>query len=257
VSECDLWGPRLREALRRHLDLDREGVIDLRRRLLRADWGLEGILRASLSSRRSRSPLRRYAATIADLYKGISRATGARVLIDSSKTPVDAYLVAALTDVDLYLVHVVRDPRGCAYSWQRLKRSFEPNVYLPTRSPARSSLNWLQTNLAIEAVLRPSLGRRYARIRYEDFARHPRSVARELLGLVGEPAADLPFRGDTRIALAPGHTVSGNPIRFTTGELDIRPDDEWRTRIDARSRLLATVPALPLMPHYGYPLRSA
>jgi hypothetical protein len=46
--------------------------------------------------------------------------------------------------------------------------------------------------------------------------------------------------------------VSGNPLRFTVGELKIEPDTEWRDRMRPRDRRLATALTLPLLARYGY-----
>jgi SAM-dependent methyltransferase len=45
-------------------------------------------------------------------------------------------------------------------------------------------------------------------------------------------------------------------MRMTSGAIKIEPDDEWRTRIAPRDRLVATTIALPLLRHYGLPVRS-
>ena len=45
------------------------------------------------------------------------------------------------------------------------------------------------------------------------------------------PATDLPFDDERTVRLAPNHTVSGNPSRFTTGSVRIEADDAWRTAV--------------------------
>jgi hypothetical protein len=40
------------------------------------------------------------------------------VVVDSSKRPANALLLAASDDIDLFVVHLVRDPRGVANSWE-------------------------------------------------------------------------------------------------------------------------------------------
>jgi hypothetical protein len=48
------------------------------------------------------------------------------------------------------------------------------------------------------------------------------------------------------------HTASGNPMRFQTGRIRIRTDDEWRTAMSATHRRTVTALTLPLLAHYGY-----
>jgi len=38
--------------------------------------------------------------------------------------------------------------------------------------------------------------------------------------------------------------------------VSLAADEEWRTRMDARRRMLATAPAAPLLRRYGYSLRA-
>jgi hypothetical protein len=52
--------------------------------------------------------------------------------------------------------------------------------------------------------------------------------------------------------LSVAHTASGNPMRFATGRIPIRLDDEWRTRMTAAHRGAVTLLTLPLLAHYGY-----
>lgn len=255
VLECELWGQVLRETLRRHSLRDLDAVADLRQRSVGTNVRtLAALGRGRRPPRRSVLPTHLYAAFLSDLYATVARATGARVLVDSSKMVAEPYLLRALTDVDLHVVHLVRDPRASAYSWSRRKPSFSPHVYLPTRGPLSSSFNWLRRNLAVEVAVRPRQPDRYLRIRYEDFADRPQVVAESICSLVGEPAAQLPFCSESAIRLSPNHMVAGNPVRLLHGEVAIRADDDWRTNMDARSRALATLPALPLMSRYGYQL---
>jgi Sulfotransferase family len=258
VFDCQFWKPVLRESLERHPGLDPGALIRLRRASLGPGPAtLPAIARAGRRSVDGDRPLRRYADLLTDLYALAASAVDARVIVDSSKTASDAYLIAALTDIDLYVVHLVRDPRAVAYSWGRKRaRTWQPLAYFRRISPTKSSLNWLRRNAVIEALLRRRLGARYLRVRYEDFADQPQRTAQAICSLVGEPNAELPFSGERLVQLHPNHTVGGNPVRFATGELQIRLDDEWQRRMGFRSRLAATLAAAPLIRHYGYALRS-
>lgn len=257
VFACDFWKPVLDEALARHPRLNRAALIELNaptKKLL----ANPGTLAAIAGERRRKRPSRigDYAALLADLYATAARAAGASVLIDSSKTAADPYLIATLTGVELYVVHLVRDPRGVAYSWSKRKaKSNLPLRYFGRMGPFKSSLHWLRRNATIETLVRRRLGDRYLLVRYEDFARRPEAIARSICSLVGEPDAGLPFTDDSTVRLGANHTVSGNPARFGTGERRIRLDEEWRARMAPGARIVATFAAAPLMRRYGYRLR--
>jgi hypothetical protein len=195
-----------------------------------------------------------YARARATLYTAIAERTGASVIVDSSKNPADAYVLSQLTDVDLHVLHLVRDPRAVASAWDRAKPLTGVNGRYLRLGAARSSLDWLQAHAVIESALRPRLAGRYMRLRYEDFAKDPEPAMRAVCALVGQPEAELPFVGPRTVRLGPNHTVAGNTYRSTRGEVEVRLDDAWTSRIDARARTVATICAAPLMRRYGYHL---
>jgi len=154
-----------------------------------------------------------------------------------------------LPSVELYVLHLVRDPRAVAYSWQRVKAGWG----LAPMSAARSTYEWTTRNLFHDTFAR-RLSPRYRRVFYEDFVRTPRAVAAELAAFLGEPAAALPFTSDREVALAPDHSIGVNySHRTSSGTIAIRADTDWQERLSRRDRLTATAIALPLLRKYRYP----
>ena len=60
-----------------------------------------------------------YQAILSRLHHGVREATGATVVVDSSKHVSAALALRQNPDVDLHVVHLVRDSRGVAYSWAK------------------------------------------------------------------------------------------------------------------------------------------
>jgi hypothetical protein len=196
---------------------------------------------------------RRYQEAMTRLYDAIAAVTGAQLIVDSSKLPSGA---ASLVGADLrsYLVHMMRDPRAVAYSWQRRTRQLDQphRPYMDRHTARESAVNWLAWNLLLERV-----ALRYAyqlQLRYEDFVIQPRATVERVLALAGMSAQDGPFADDNTVQLSGNHSVSGNPSRFRTGRVEIRPDDAWRTAQSRRDRVVTTAITLPLLRRYGYPL---
>lgn len=197
-----------------------------------------------------------YGRVLARLYSATAETTGASVIVDSSKHPADAYLASTLPGIDLYVVHLVRDPRACAFSWSQAKEAAgEDGGRLPVLGPFHSSLRWTVWNLAIAGLLRRRIGHRYQLLRYEDMAQEPHESLRQLAGRLGEPASAPRGEGAT-MDLGPTHTVCGNPSRFSSGPVQLLEDDRWLHEMGTRARLLATLPALPLLARYGYSRRK-
>ena len=58
--------------------------------------------------------LDRYTAAVSALYRGIAHVTGARVIIDSSKIPIEPIALGLVDGVEVHVAQVVRDPRAVA-----------------------------------------------------------------------------------------------------------------------------------------------
>jgi hypothetical protein len=188
------------------------------------------------------------------LYEAIGSVTDSRVIVDSSKEPAHGYAMSLVPDIDFHVVHLIRDPRAAAYSW--LKKKPQPDSeeieHMARFSPAKSSALWDSWNASAEALWRRT-PQEYLRVRYEDFVANPRESLESILGLVGV-TAELPLAGEREVKLGVSHTVSGNPNRFDTGSVELRPDHEWISKMSPRDRVLVTALTLPLLPHYGYPI---
>jgi len=194
--------------------------------------------------------LRAYAEILTRLYRSIVAVAGGGTVVDSSKDPSYAYVLATVDDLELSLVHLLRDSRAVAYSWTR--KRVRPEIhwevqYMNTRPPLKSALLWDQHNALLEV-----LGRRHPRslrMRYEDLVADPDSSLQRVGALSGESVAavDGALEG-TRFP----HSVSGNPMRFDRGPLTLRPDTEWKDKMPTRQRRLVTAASAPLLARYGY-----
>lgn len=64
----------------------------------------------------SSTSLKNVANGVAIVYRSIATKSQAQVVIDSSKHFMFAYLLSKSVDIDLYILHFVRDPRGMVSS---------------------------------------------------------------------------------------------------------------------------------------------
>ncbi len=196
-----------------------------------------------------------YPALVGSLYREISRVTGARVVVDASKRPSAAAVLTLQPDVQPYFLHLVRDPRAVAYSMGRRAKPQPDTVHrsvMKRQGPVKSTMGWLLWNLAAERIRREVPPDRWMFMRYEDFVARPRDAVRSIVRFVGEDGVTDPFIDEITAVFGANHTVSGNPIRFTDGEIEIRLDDEWMSKQPLMDRSFSTALALPLMLRYGY-----
>jgi Sulfotransferase family len=251
-KKCEVWGAVFERAFggmdrvdaREMVRLQSSGTRTRHVPLMLSPWG-----RRTLALR-----LGKYTARLERLYRGVQESTESRVIVDSSKMPSYGYVLGMSPDIDLYVVHLVRDPRAVAYAWLKDPRlDADERAYMNQVSAIKSSVLWDTWNVSSEALWRDPLGR-YMRLRYEDFVVKPRRVVEEILGMLGESAGRLPFVGEHDVELDAGHTVAGNPNRFRSGLVRLRRDDEWVFRMAPQHRELVTLLTIPLLERYGYPV---
>ncbi len=254
-NECEMWQPVLHEAFGGMGGVDPEKMIQLRERWSRTKH--IPLMLAPPTRCLVRRRLAEYLDNLERLYRAVQTTTGSRVIVDTSKFPSYGFTVGMVSSIDLRVVHLVRDPRAVAYSWSRKRLQPDPEnpEYMVRHSPVASSSRWMARNLATEALWRRSK-ERYSMLRYEDFVAEPQRTIRQVLELAGEERASLPHVAEHEVKLGLNHNIWGNPSRFRTGTVKIRPDTEWTSRIKPGDSTLVSALTFPLLVRYGYPLAT-
>ena len=204
-----------------------------------------------------RQLLTEYTSYYARLYAAITDVSGCDLVVDSSKHPSLAHCLRWQPDVDLRVLHLVRDPRAVAYSWSRqvLRPDTDRQSYMTRYSPATTARQWDVQNAAFQLLARTGVPT--MRLRYEDFTAEPELTLHRVADFAGLPSRDsYPFLTadgpSWRAHLSGSHSVSGNPMRFTTGQIPIRADEKWRTSMPKAQQRAVTALTLPLLAGYGY-----
>ncbi len=222
----------------------------------------EKFLRSTLMPRLWWGPTRRrvllrfapsYHEALFCLYGALAEAVSGGVIVDSSKSPIYGYLLASMPELDVRLVHLVRDPRAVAFSWTRQQRdagSVEGR-FMHRYPSYKSTAFWTVWNETIRRVTAQS-GVPAVTLRYEDLVADPQAALAAVLDLFGARPSRPGRRGVVELGV--GHTVSGNPSRFAIGTVPIVLDDEWVWAQRPVDRVVATALALPLLRPYSYPV---
>jgi Sulfotransferase family len=252
---CSFWGAVGEEAFGGWRSVDVEQIAELdeltsRHRTIPFQLSLRG--RAELTAAADR-----YAAWLSRLYPAIAKVSGAEVIVETSKDPWFAGLLARMHDRDLRIVHLVRDSRAVAYSWTRSKQRPSPvgkQSYMPRFRPADTAVKWMMANSAFHALA--SKATAYRRINYEEFVARP-GQALEQLSSFAEGSLRLSSEelNGNSVRLDDHHIFSGNPMRSKTGWLEMRVDDEWEAALPERPFAQVTAITWPLLRLYGYPTR--
>jgi Sulfotransferase family len=187
----------------------------------------------------------------------LATATGAVMVVDTSKRAQEAAVLAAYGDVDQYVLHIVRDPRAVAWSWGRAKPlpSAHGDAAMARRTPASSAIRWMENSVSAHLMQRRLPASRWLEVRYEDFVTNPRGITQTIIDFADLGAA-APVDEHGAVHLGSSHTVAGNPNRFHVGLVQIRPDNEWQELMPARQRRVVEALTAPFLRRYGYPLVS-
>jgi hypothetical protein len=189
------------------------------------------------------------------LYRAVAAVSGAEVVVDASKSAAQLAALSRIDDLDLRVLHLVRDPRGVAHSWNKAgirKPQSRTGDTMGTYAPHRLAVLWsaLELECTALAAARPHA----TRVRYEDLVARPRQTLERTLAAVGLPdqAGGLDHVGRHSVVLAPSHGVAGSRSRFVSGHIDLRLDDAWRSALPPNARRVVTTVTLPQLLGYGY-----
>ncbi len=181
-------------------------------------------------------------AAVGEVYRKVVRDTGCEIIVDSSKNPANALLVSLVPNVELHVLHVVRNPQNVVSSWTKKKG------YLATHSPGKVIAWWWSYNILSEALkLR---AKTYRRVRYEDFVRDPRALLQQVaIDTVGQERP-IAFLNGTEATFHLQHVLAGNPDKLDSGKIKIEGDSKVTP---AKSRkLLVDLLTFPLQLRYQY-----
>lgn len=268
VVNCPVWSEVLRRAFSGEV-VDPDRMVELRSRFWSAHLPLMVV---PALRRRGLSRLEEYPRVIERLYNSIAETTGARLIVDSSKEPHYSYILRETTDLDIYFLHLVRDPRAVGSSWLRARpelgygRGTELARQGPQRKsgyhhaerrhPLQTSAYYDVSNLASELLWTSS--ERYAFMRYEDFVTRPAEALESISEFVGiELDVGSVLDSNNSFERPNLHSAWGNPNRFEEGRTLLERDDAWITRLGRTNQAAITALTFPLMARYGYRLEAS
>lgn len=219
------------------------------------DVGLKSWMRLRRRPDRQSSRLQECLRQTAALYQAIAETSGQRVIVESSKNPLRARLLSLVPELDVRLVHLVRDARGVA--WSRMKalhKSRESGIprEIKPRPVTVSAAYWSVMNRYSEQVRRSFPDRPSIRIHYEDLIARPTDTLHAIGRLADIDYSTVAARLAAGETMNPGHLYAGNRVR-TAGPIQLRQDDEWTQHLTPRQQRLIWTITAGQMNRYGYP----
>lgn len=265
-NDCAHWQAVGKEAFGGWDQVDVDRMIDLR-------WAedrsrrLPQILRAVRSGSLSEAQLEyldgmRSVLTAAARVAAAERSTPEQpvsasdvVILDSSKHLSTAALLACDPALDVRVLHLLRDPRGVAYSWMKtVERPETDGEIMPQYSAKRTAGRWVTDNVGFDALA--ALGVPTLQLRYEDVLAAPQDRLLDIARFADaiDPATtSLDFiDGNTAHLSTSMHSIAGNPLRFGGDDVVLRLDDAWQTKLPAADRRTVELITRPVLGRFGY-----
>ncbi len=187
-------------------------------------------------------------SVLAELYPIIADVSGASLIVDSSKHPAWAYLLAGTEGIDLRLVHLVRHPSAVVHSWSSPVRrphagTGPGDTVMAAQSPVEVCIRWDVFNQLFRHLARRGIPTEV--IRYEDYVDDVDGTLRICMAVSGRSYHPAP-------GMADGHGIAGNPSRFTAEGARIERDDRWLDQLSASRHLAVSGLTWPMRLTYGY-----
>lgn len=197
-----------------------------------------------------------YLKLYSDLYRAFARVTGSSVILDNSKNPADAALLASASDVTVYCVQIVRDPRGVLFSHR--KRSTPDDLGRPRPiDTAKIAVYWMLRQLTFDAIRRRYGKERSFVVTYEQLMEDPNPALRSVCRLLGEHEPAGKLQPGVPLSMSEVHGPDGSSLRrFTPTQVVLKVDSRWRSELHPFDRFLMTFLTFPLLRRYGYPIRT-
>jgi hypothetical protein len=252
-SACEFWRKVGAEAFGGWTEEHATRVIALRAAVERTRH-LPALAAPRLRAVRARL-VNEYTTVYRRVYQAAAEVSGSRVVIDSSKHASLAFCLRWCPDIDLRVVHMVRDSRGVAYSWtkQTVRPESDDGAEMTRYPPVRSAMLWNALNAAFGVLER--LGTPVHRLRYEEFLADPVAAVEAIRRSPtchptrARSASSTPVRPASAPATArPATRCASPPARCTCAATT--PGGE----LSAPQRRLVGALTAPLLGAYGYPL---
>lgn len=248
IDQCEIWNRVFQNWIENTDDKALKAYIKLQakferyRRLPFVLWN--GILKSS--------ELLQYSKYTTELYRAIQDVSEVSYVADASKHPVRVRAISLNPDIDLRVIHIMRDPRGVAWSRSKLLKKVQQSGFgwdvLP--NPVwKTAFEWVGVNLLSNYVAGNL--ENVIRIRYEDLIIDPNKTLLRIGRLLGLDFQDVANRFSSGKSIRIGHIAAGNKLRMQD-EIQLNPDESWKKDMPVQKRALVWRICSWLMRRYGY-----
>jgi hypothetical protein len=245
LRDCAFWGGVRAEAYPEQTT-EQAARIDSTRRAFMAEAASLPDWNAPDAHATLRQAHNEFLEALAAVLGALFNVSGARVLVDSSKSPEFALACHLTNAIDLHVLNLIRDPRAVACSWAKRKpRNINQRLDAWGHRQRRLA-GWQDAD-----------GLRQRFLRYEDFTAKPREALKRVLDWVGEDLYDPVFVNETeaRVSWTRQHLFppsNENVLAEMRKDVEIRSPLDWRAAHHWPLHLKALIRSFPEGPAYVF-----
>ncbi len=252
IQKCEIWAEVIQK-FKKNNEITINELIILKKSIVR-NSNLWRFMFPVLQTNKFKSDLSVYVRCLKSFYEIIFSVNKSRILIDSSKHPINLFLLNMISgEFDVKVLHLVRDVRAVAYSRKTLKRKLaivDRVEYMPRDSISTSLYKWIIPNILVHMYADKS---KYTFVRYEDFVRYPSICVENILRPIFGACLNIDYINGREVMLSsPGHLCLGNPMKFASGKTLLREDEKWRQGLGRFKKIIITLCSFPLLKLYKY-----
>ncbi len=251
-SSCEFWQEVGDNAYGGWSQLDVQRLKDLR---VATDkpWHVPALLKPGLREKTDHA-VEEYGNLLLQLYRSIKSISGCNYIVDASKIASYGAILHRTDGLDPHFIHLVRDPRGTLNSWMKqvhMTDDLDRVRYMPRYNSLSGIARYLGYNAEMHAVGRKS---EHMLMRYEDLVSNPEENIRLALSFLGaDDGIDLSqFINNEKVNLGMNHTIAGNPMRHSSGWIELKPDNAWQEKLSKSQQLMIGTLSYPLLKKYKY-----
>jgi len=147
-----------------------------------------------------------------------------RYIVDASKDFYRLYWLSRCSEIDLKVIHIVKDPRAYVYSNVKRFKKGHKSRWLQT---IRMSAKYMVENSIIDLIVKRLEKENVFFVRYEDLASSPEIVMQNMFQWLNVPYQHHIIHSFRKVK---NHAIAGNYTRHLRTE--IRLDEEWKTEFE-------------------------
>ena len=167
-----------------------------------------------------RSAIREIAQRNLAFARAALEVTGKRIFADAQKDSIRVKFLRDIEELDLFVIHLVRDARAGTVSFMR-----NENI----ADAATAARKWLRSNRNSERAAKYVSPDRWLTVRYEELSADPQQLLDRICDFTGARRVTVPDD-----IYAAEHHVIGNRMRLRRDRA-IRPDESWKEALDERA----------------------